>query len=51
MVGDTLTDMNFAKNAGVKAIGVAKSEKNKSILMPYADAVIHDISKILEVID
>jgi len=51
MVGDTLTDMNFAKNAGVKAIGVAKSIENKNILMPHADAVLDDISQILEVID
>ena len=51
MVGDTLTDMNFAKNAGVKAVGVAKSIGNKNILMPYADAVIDDISQILDVID
>ena len=51
MVGDTLTDMSFAKNAGVKAVGVAKSIENKNILMPYADAVIDDISQILDVID
>lgn len=50
MVGDTFTDMNFAKNAGVKSVAVSKSEKNRKLLEPMADAVIEDISHIFEVI-
>ncbi len=46
MVGDTLTDMNFAKNGGIKAIGVAKNETNKNILLTMTDKVVEDISKI-----
>lgn len=50
MVGDTVTDMNFAKNGGIKAIGVAKSENNKAILENYAYTVIPDISYIFDVL-
>lgn len=48
MVGDTITDMNFAKNGGIKAIGVAKSENNKAILNRYTHLVIPDISYIFD---
>ncbi len=51
MVGDTLIDAEFAKNGGIKMVGVAKSEENKNTLLPVADAVVHDISKIFDVID
>ena len=51
MVGDTMTDMNFAKNAGISAIGVAKSDKNKQILAPHAHTVVHDPSYLLKVLD
>lgn len=51
MVGDTLTDMRFAKNGGIKAVGIAKSERNKRILEDTADAVIPDISYIFDVLD
>ena len=44
MVGDTLTDMRFAKNAGIRAIGVAKNEKNRKILSTMTDTVVHDVS-------
>lgn len=50
MVGDTMTDMHFAKNAGIRAIGVAKNEENKGVLAPYADAVIAQISQLTEII-
>lgn len=50
MVGDTLTDVNFAKNAGIKVIGVAKHEQNKKILQGKADVVIEDLSALLEII-
>lgn len=50
MVGDTMTDMNFAKNGGIKAIGVAKNENNKAILKNHAYTVIPDISYIFDVL-
>lgn len=51
MVGDTMTDMIFAKNAGISAIGIAKCDENKQILLPHADAVISDPSHIFEVLN
>ena len=50
MVGDTMTDINFAKNAGIRVVGVAKSEQNKRILAPYAEAVISDVSNLLNLL-
>jgi len=47
MVGDTMTDVRFARNAGVRVVGVG-GEKNRRILEKYADAVYPDISYILE---
>jgi HAD superfamily hydrolase (TIGR01549 family) len=44
MVGDTLTDATFAKNAGFDFIGVAKTNENKSLLSPFAKKVINDLS-------
>lgn len=46
MVGDTLTDVEFARNGGIRMIGVAKGENNKAILGEFADTVVTDISKI-----
>ena len=51
MVGDTMTDITFAKNAGIKVIALAKSERNKQMLEPYADAVIPRISSLLELLE
>lgn len=51
MVGDTINDMRFARNGGIRAIGVAKDAKNRAVLAAHADAVIPDISHILEVIE
>lgn len=50
MVGDTLTDVCFAQKGGIKIIGVAKSDGNRSILEKETDVVVPDISYILEVI-
>lgn len=50
MVGDTLTDVCFARNGGIKVIGVAKSDENRCILEKHADVVIPDISFVLEVL-
>lgn len=51
MVGDTLTDTSFAKNGGIKVIGVAKNESNQNILKEVADCVIPDVSYIFDVIE
>ena len=51
MVGDTMTDMRFAKNAGISAIGIAKNDGNKQVLAPHADAVIPDPSHIFDLLN
>ncbi len=50
MVGDTLTDMSFAKNGGIRSVGLAKTEENKAILLKKTDTVIYDISYLKDVI-
>lgn len=50
MVGDTLTDITFAKNAGIFAIGFAKGEKNRAILKEHTDIVISVMSQLLDII-
>ncbi len=50
MVGDTLTDMRFARAGGALAIGVAKAPEDAAILAPSADAVVADVSCIFDVI-
>ncbi len=47
MVGDTLSDMKFAKNSGTHGIGVAKQERDRAVLAPVAERVLHDISALL----
>lgn len=49
MVGDTLTDVKFAQNAGIKVIGLAKNEQNKKVLQDRADVIIGDLSELLEI--
>ncbi len=51
MIGDTLTDMSFAKNSGAYGIGVAKSERDKLTLAPFSYTVLDDISCVLSLID
>ena len=46
MVGDTLTDMRFAQNGGIKAIGLAKSAENEAKLRAYTDVVLPDPSTL-----
>lgn len=50
MVGDTETDVRFAKNSGVSVICVGKAESLKR-LEKDADAVIPDISHLLKAIE
>lgn len=51
MVGDTLTDVRFGKNGGIRVIGVGANERNRSILKREADAVIQDLSELLHVLE
>lgn len=50
MVGDTMTDIRFARNAGIPVIGVGATEKNRAKLSACADAVVPDISHIPDMI-
>ena len=51
MVGDTMTDVSFARNSGIAVIGVAKTDRNRSALAPYADAVISEMSELLDILN
>ena len=50
MVGDTVTDVRFSKNAGIRAISLASSEESRDILAKDADVVISKISELLDLI-
>ena len=50
MVGDTMTDIRFARNGGIRVIGVAKTEENRAYLAAEADAVVEDISRVADVL-
>lgn len=47
MVGDTMTDIRFARNAGISVISVG-SEENLKRLSRFADAAVLDISFVAE---
>lgn len=51
VVGDTITDVLFARNANVKMIGVANSEKNKRFLKKETEIVVNDISELLNILE
>ena len=51
MVGDTLTDVNFAKNGGVKMVAVAKSQSNKELLLAHTDIVLNNVSELINIIE
>lgn len=47
MIGDTETDIAFAKNSGVRSVGVGKTEANRSYLSHLgADAVIYSVEDL-----
>lgn len=50
MVGDTMTDIKFARNAGIRVISVASSEVNRLRLEEHADVVVNDISKVFDIV-
>ncbi len=50
MVGDTMTDVRFARNAGISVVVVGSSEQNRQRLVNHADKVIPDISHIIGIV-
>lgn len=48
MVGDTMTDINFARNAGMNVISVGADEKGRQRLAPFADVVVSGVSYIFD---
>ena len=50
MVGDTMTDVRFAKNAGIMVVGLAQNEGNRAILAPHADVVVSSLSQLADVL-
>ena len=46
----TMTDVRFARNAGISVIGVGEKADSRERLVPYADAVIPDISHLADVL-
>ena len=52
MVGDTETDILFAKNAGVRSVGVGKKASNREFLSSIgATYIMPDVSGIADIID
>lgn len=51
MVGDTMTDVRFARNVGISVVGVGDTEEKRNRLREHADAVFPDISYIFEFIE
>ena len=45
-----MTDVRFARNAGISAIGVGEKPDGRERLVPYADAVLPDISHLADFI-
>ncbi len=46
MVGDTMTDVRFARNAGILSVAVGANEENRSRLAEFADKVLPDVSHL-----
>ena len=51
MVGDTMTDVRFAKNAGIYAVSVAPRKESAIRLAPHTDKVIDKITDLAEIIE
>ncbi|MBR5446670.1 MAG: HAD family hydrolase [Clostridia bacterium] len=50
MVGDTMNDIRFARNGGIRVIAVAGNAESRAYLAEEADAVVPDISHAAAVI-
>ncbi len=51
MVGDTMTDLQFALNSGAHPIGVAITPRDSERLAGMAEAVLHDVSDLAALLD
>lgn len=51
MVGDTMTDVQFARNARIRVIGVANNPESRALLAEHADLVLHDVSELLGILE
>ncbi len=51
MVGDTMTDIRFAKNAGIRAVSLAAKEGSRAVLSPHADAVIRSMTELAGILE
>ena len=51
MVGDTMTDVLFAQNAGIAVVGLAKNDNSKKVLAPHADMVLSALSQLLDILE
>ena len=47
---DPMTDVRFARNAGISVIGVGEKPDGRERLMPYANAVLPDISHLADLL-
>ena len=50
MVGDTMTDVRFARNGGIRVIAVNKTEAGRAFFAAEADAVAEDISGVADIL-
>ena len=50
MVGDTMTDVRFAKNGGITAVSLAPDPEKKALLAPHTDVIINAISELTELV-
>lgn len=51
MVGDTMTDIRFAQNAGLTSVILTRTEKAKATFAPLADHTVTSLSELLDMID
>lgn len=51
MVGDTMTDVRFARNAGIKVLSLVQNKESENILAPHTDVVIHSLSELLDIVE
>ena len=51
MVGDTMTDVRFARNGGIRVIAVSKTEAGRAFFAGEADAVTEDISGVANILE
>lgn len=51
MVGDTMTDVTFAKNGGIRVIALAKTEEGRNHFAGKADAIVAGIEEVTTVIE